>query len=56
MTYEDEIVAAALQGLRQGGMDTLFNVESLRPLLSVLYKAGYFEAQRNAKGFTGLDD
>lgn len=56
MTYEDEVVAAAVQGFQKYEMDKLFPVEGLKPLLHAIYKAGYLEAQRNAKGFTGLDD
>jgi hypothetical protein len=49
MSYEDEIIAAANQGYPN--LDP-----KLKELLRLVYKAGYQEAQRNANGFTGLDD
>lgn len=52
-TYEDQVVKAAIQGLTEGG--TLAPT-SFAALLRLVYKAGYTEALRNQKGFSGIMD
>ena len=52
-TYEDKVIEAAIQGLQQGGMVV---PPTFADLLSLVYKAGYTEAMRNQKGFSGTMD
>jgi hypothetical protein len=51
--YETKVIEAALQGLQQGGMVV---PPTFADLLSLVYKAGYEEAMRNQKGFSGAMD
>ena len=52
-SYEDEIIEAALQGLKQSGTTVS---DSFKDLLRLVYKAGYAEGIRNEKGFSGSMD
>lgn len=53
MSYEDQVIEAAMQGLQQGGMVV---PPTFVDLLSLVYRAGYHEALRNQKGFSGTMD
>ncbi|CAD8327810.1 hypothetical protein [uncultured phage] len=52
-TYEEQVIKAVVQGLQQGGMVV---PPTFVDLLSLVYKAGYHEALRNQKGFSGTMD
>lgn len=53
ITYEKQVIEAAMQGLQQGGMIV---PPTFVDLLSLVYKAGYAEAVRNQNGFSGVVD
>jgi hypothetical protein len=52
-SYEDQVIKAAIESLQHGGMVV---PPTFVDLLSLVYKAGYAEALRNQKGFSGTMD